>query len=79
MERPIHTLSSLFAQLGEASDEASINQFIESRRPLENHVQLHEASFWNTAQASFLREAIRDDADWAEVTDELNVKLHARH
>ena len=79
MERPVHSMRNLFAQLGEPNDDAAIASFIESHRPLPEKIRLHEASFWNTAQASFLREAIRDDADWAEVTDELNVKLHARH
>lgn len=79
MERPIHNMSNLFAQLGQPSDELAITHFIESRRPLANDVQLHEAAFWTPAQACFLREAILDDADWAEVADELNVELHARH
>ncbi|MGB9193507.1 MAG: DUF2789 family protein, partial [Azonexus sp.] len=39
----------------------------------------HEAPFWSAAQASFLREAIGDDADWAAIADELNLKLHTRH
>lgn len=79
MERPIHSMSNLFAQLGQPSDELAIAHFIETRRPLANGVLLHEAAFWTPAQACFLREAILDDADWAEVTDELNVELHARH
>lgn len=79
MERPIHTMSHLFAQLGCPSDAPAIERFIETRRPLANGVQLHEAAFWNASQAGFLREAILDDADWAEVADELNAELHARH
>ncbi|MBS1158563.1 MAG: hypothetical protein H6R15_982 [Proteobacteria bacterium] len=79
MERPVHNMSQLFAQLGQANDEQAIARFIEARRPLANGVQLHEAAFWTPAQACFLREAILDDADWAEVADELNGELHARH
>ena len=79
MERPVHSLSALFAQLGQPDDEKSIMDFIESHRPLDDEVLLHEASFWTPAQASFLCEAIRDDADWAEVVDELNAGLRARH
>lgn len=78
MERPVHSMSNLFAQLGQASDEAAIASFIESKRPLANGVQLHEADFWSPAQAGFLRESIQQDADWAEVIDALNVELHAR-
>jgi hypothetical protein len=79
MEKPVHSLTTLFAQLGQPSDEASIAQFIESHRPLAGDVMLHEAAFWTPSQASFLCEAIRDDADWAEVADELNAELRARH
>ncbi|HJV92030.1 MAG: DUF2789 domain-containing protein [Dechloromonas sp.] len=79
MERPVHNMSHLFAQLGQANDEAAIARFIESHRPLANSVQLSEAPFWTPSQAAFLRESILQDADWAEVTDELNVELHARH
>ncbi|HEX5676173.1 MAG TPA: DUF2789 domain-containing protein, partial [Azonexus sp.] len=79
MERPVHSLNTLFAQLGQPSDEASIAQFIESHRPLPDDVLLHEAAFWTPSQAAFLREAILDDADWAEVADELNADLRARH
>ena len=79
MERPVHNLTTLFAQLGQPNDEASIAQFIESHRPLAGHDMLHEAAFLTPSQASFLCEAIRDDADWAEVADELNAELRARH
>ena len=79
MERPVHNMSNLFAQLGEANDEAAITRFIECHRPLESSVQLHEAAFWTPSQATFLCESILQDADWAEVIDELNVELHACH
>jgi hypothetical protein len=79
MERPVHNMSNLFAQLGQANDEQAIARFIETWQPLANGVQLHEAAFWTPSQAAFLREAILDDADWAEVADALNVGLHARH
>ena len=76
MERPYHNMCKLFAQLGEPSDETAIARFIANHRPLPGNVQLHEAAFWSPAQATFLHEALLDDADWAEVTDELNVELH---
>lgn len=79
MERAIHNMSHLFAQLGKPSDEMAISKFIETHAPLDGAVQLHEARFWTSAQASFLQESINDDADWAEVTDNLNVQLHAGH
>ena len=79
MERSLHNLTTLFAQLGQPSDETSIAQFIESHRPLPDDVLLHEAAFWTPSQASFLCEAIRDDANWAGVADELNARLRAGH
>ena len=53
MERPVHRLSALFAQLGQPNDEKSIAQFIDSHRPLAADVRLHEATFWTPAQAAF--------------------------
>lgn len=79
MECPRHDMSSLFAQLGQRSDDASVALFIETYRPLDGAVQLHEAAFWTPSQAAFLREAILDDADWAEIAEELNLDLHAEH
>lgn len=79
MEKPQHSLSNLFAQLGQPSDEVAIAQFIEINRPLANGQVLHEAAFWSASQAIFLKEALQEDADWSAVADELNVELHARH
>jgi hypothetical protein len=79
MEKHQHSMSNLFAQLGQASDDAAIAHFIETHRPLPESMQLHEAPFWTPAQACFLRESILQDADWAEVADELNAELHTRH
>lgn len=79
MERPVHDMGNLFAQLGEPSDDAAIDRFIAAHTPLPGSVLLHEAAFWTSAQAAFLREAILDDADWAEVADALNRELHVRH
>ena len=80
MERPVHNMSNLFAQLGQPDDEASIARFIEAHSPLAADLQLHEAHFWTESQAGFLRQSIVDDADWAEITDVLNAGLRApRH
>jgi hypothetical protein len=78
MEQPHYDMSNLFAQLGEANDEKSIARFIASHK-LKDELHLHEAKFWTTAQAKFLREAICDDSDWAIVVDELNTQLHVHH
>jgi hypothetical protein len=77
MEPTIHNLNNLFDQLGLASDDASIQSFIKKYAPFTNDILLSDAFFWTNAQASFLREEILNDADWAEVIDLLNKKLHA--
>ncbi len=76
MESLMHTLNNLFAQLGLASDDASIAQFIQTHGAARS-VVLSEAAFWTPAQAAFLRDEILNDADWAEVIDQLNAQLHA--
>ncbi|MCX2901497.1 DUF2789 domain-containing protein [Pseudomonas mandelii] len=75
MESPTHSLPSLFKQLGLADDPVSIDQFIATHSPLKPELHLADAFFWNKAQADFLRDEILDDADWAEVVDQLNVLL----
>ncbi len=77
MDTSTHTFSALFQQLGLASDKDSIEQFIRTHQLFSTEVPLHEASFWNESQATFLRDAISSDSDWAEVVDELNNSLHA--
>ncbi|CAG9172924.1 hypothetical protein LMG23992_02371 [Cupriavidus laharis] len=77
MEQAFHRFSELFAQLGLPSDEPGIRQFISTHAPLPGDVELADAPFWTPAQAAMLRDEIADDADWAEVVDQLNVALRA--
>ena len=77
MEPPLHSMPNLFAQLGLPSDESAIERFIATHGPLPAAVALADAPFWSAAQAAFLREEIVEDADWAEVVDQLNVCLHS--
>lgn len=77
MEHPQHDMGHLFAQLGRPDGPADIASFIAAHRPLPGGTQLHEASFWSCSQSLFLREAIGDDADWAQVAERLNGELHA--
>jgi hypothetical protein len=77
MELMEKCMTSLFEQLGEASDAVGIARFIELHGGLCGGTQLHEAVFWSASQASFLREARVQDAAWSHVVDELNVTLHA--
>ena len=74
MDTSTHTLANLFAQLGLDNDQASIDSFVQQHR-LAEHVALEEAPFWSKGQASFIAESLKEDADWAEVIDELNALL----
>lgn len=75
MDQAIHRFHELFAQLGLPDDDASIGRFIADHTPLAADVQLHAAPFWTATQATFLREACVQDADWAELADQLSLAL----
>jgi hypothetical protein len=75
MESPNHSLPSLFKQLGLSADPVGIDAFVASHSPLKPNLVLADAFFWTPAQAAFLREGIDEDADWAEVVDQLNLML----
>lgn len=76
MEKPVHYFSELFEQLGLSSDTASIERFIQRHAPLPDTMPLADAPCWNEGQAEFLREAVEEDADWAEVVDHLDASMH---
>lgn len=75
LDTSIHSLSGLFAQLGLPNSKKDIEAFIQKHRPLPQAEPLSKASFWTESQAAFLRDAIINDSDWAEVVDELNLLL----
>jgi hypothetical protein len=75
MEPAIHRFHDLFAQLGLPNDPAGIHRFLMDHAPLPNGVSLPDAPFWSPAQATFLREALLQDSDWAELADQLNEAL----
>ena len=75
MEAPIHSLTSLFDQLGLDSTDQAIEDFIIRNKPLPGNRDLYKADFWNPSQASFLQQAKDEDADWAEIVDQLNTML----
>lgn len=68
------TLELLFQQLGLASDEASIEQFLAAHQ-LPEGVMMHEASFWTATQRDFLSSHWQKDDEWAIVVDTLNKLL----
>ena len=75
METPIHSIVSLFDQLGLNSTEEGISNFIEKNGPLSGSIELHKASFWNPSQATFLKEVLDEDADWVEIVNQLDEML----
>ncbi len=75
MESAQHTLKDLFDQLGLPSSPADIEAFAAKTRPLPAAVRLADAPCWTPSQAALLREEIAEDADWAEVVDQLNLML----
>ncbi|MGY2288666.1 DUF2789 domain-containing protein [Pseudomonas sp. SDO528_S397] len=70
-----HTLEELFEQLGLQASAQAIDRFIVDH-PLPQDVKLIDAPFWTVQQARFLKEELREDADWAIAVDELNQRLH---
>lgn len=68
------TLKLLFEQLGLASDDASIGQFVKTHQ-ISNDVILHQAPFWNASQREFIGSHWQKDDEWAIVVDELNALL----
>lgn len=77
MEPPLHTMNNLFAQLGLPSDESAIERFIAAHAPLPSGVELAKAPFWSPQQAAFLSEELKEDADWAEIVDQLSARLRS--
>ena len=74
MDTSRHTIQTLFRQLGIPHSEPAIEAFLKNNH-LPPDIPLKEAAFWNGAQAQFIRDAIAEDADWAEVVDQLDALL----
>ena len=72
-----HTMGELFAQLGLPDEDRDIDSFIHANRPLPDNLSLDEASFWNDGQSQFIRDAISEDSDWAELVDQLDTRLRS--
>ncbi len=75
MESAQHSLTELFTQLGLSGKTRDIEQFIAQHQGQLGLLAIHQAPFWNDGQASFLRQAIEQDADWAELVDQLDLLL----
>ena len=68
-------MTRLFQQLGLASDEAAIAEFIGTHQ-LAKGVHISDAEFWTPSQRQFLAEALDADALWTTTVDQLNEALH---
>ncbi len=75
MDFATYRLDTLFAQLGLPNSREEIEAFLDIYSPLPDDVALCDAPFWKPTQAEFLLQAIKDDAGWALVVDNLNVRL----
>lgn len=75
METAHHTLAELFKQLGLAHDRKSIELFLKTHRPMNAATRIEDASFWTSSQSHFIKEQLANDADWAELLDQLSLAL----
>jgi len=75
MDTSKHSLSTLFEQLGLASDDKSIADFVARHSPLPREIALQDAPFWSESQSHFLEEGLEEDSDWAEIIDELDAMM----
>ena len=71
------SLTNLFEQLGLDSDDSAISMFIETNKALPSDMHIADAPFWSKAQSSFVRAALLEDAEWAELIDQLSQRLRA--
>ena len=75
MNEPEYNINELFAQLGLDSSDEAIDSFIEKNK-LAKEEKLIESNVWTDNQRMFLQEEWEKDAEWVEVIDDLNVRMH---
>ncbi|MCV2350408.1 DUF2789 domain-containing protein [Paucibacter sp. Y2R2-4] len=75
MDKSHHRFNELFAQLGLPNDPAGIHDFLTRHAPLAPEIRLAEAPFWSPSQSEMLCRQRLDDADWAELVDQLDAAL----
>ena len=74
MDTTQHTISTLFEQLGLDGSRSGIHHFVKEHS-IPDDMTIDEASFWNDAQAQFLRDSLETDGDWSEMVDQLDAML----
>jgi hypothetical protein len=70
-----HGMTDLFQQLGLPESKSAIRHFIHCNRPLPAETRLADAPFWTESQATFLRQMLKADSDWAVTIDQLDAAL----
>lgn len=74
MDTSPHQLTTLFDALGLPSSPEAIAQFL-ADHALAAPERIDEAPFWTPAQRAFLQTALAEDADWAQIVDQLALLL----
>lgn len=75
MHSDSHTFEELFEQLCLPNSPEQIDKFVKMHSPVQKHVALPYAHFWNAGQAQFIKEAISEDSEWCELVDKLDALL----
>ncbi|GAC33508.1 DUF2789 family protein [Paraglaciecola polaris] len=75
MENYHTTMGDLFEQLGLGGEERDILAFIDEHKGLRQGVHIEDAEFWTKSQAGFIKNALLEDAEWAELIDQLNTRI----
>lgn len=75
METQQPTLALLFEQLGLPNSDDAIERFIAETKSPEADMPLPQWPIWSATQSAFLQEAVEQDAEWAEVVDQLDARL----
>ena len=78
MQPHTHKLNHLFEQLGLPSDEKDIDAFL-AKHHLKDDEKLHSAWFLSDNQRRFVQEGWKQDSDWCEPIDLLDVLLRSPH
>jgi len=65
--------------MGLVSTNQAIETFIDEHQFLQGNIELHEADFWSASQALFLKEKKYEDADRADIVDQLDTQLRYTH
>lgn len=74
MDTSSHTIEELFQQLGLEDSSEAIDAFI-TNHPLTKGMTLTDAPYWSQAQAEFLKQALKQNEDWAEVVGTFDAQL----